>query len=183
MGDIAPIRSHVVLNLLYEGYGDVPANLVRSKAGRELSRARYHSAEAFFRPIERQHPLPPDDLFHRAGIVVQLALTSHLLDVGFADGWCARHVGLRVADSLAYANATGLGHDCAEMARLADILTPYWKWNSVHLWDAPIPDDGGFTAEQIRTLLRTLLDRVYEVTGHPRPKGWDTRSEFGGQSL
>ena len=34
---------------------------------------------------------------------------------------------------LAYANATGLGHDCPVMARLAVILSPYWKWGYPHL--------------------------------------------------
>lgn len=177
MGEIVPIRSHVILDLLYDGFGDVPANLERSRAGRELSRARYHTAEAFFTPIEGRFPTPVDDMLYRAGIVVQLGLSAHLLDVGFADTWCARHIGLCVADSLAYGNATGLGLHCPDMNRLADVLTPYWKWNAVHLWDAPRPDDGGFTADAVRPLLRTLLDRVYDVTGHPRPKGWGTVRE------
>lgn len=176
MGDIAPIKSHVVLDLLYDGYGDVPVDLERSRAGRALSRARYHTAESFFAPIERAFPLPSRDLLYRAGIAVQLGISSHLLDMGFPDAWCARHVGLRVADALAYANATGLGHACSETARLAEVLTPYWKWNALHLADEPMPDDGGFTADPIRSLLRALLDRVQEVTGHPRPKGWHNAS-------
>uniref|UniRef100_UPI0035CBDA59 hypothetical protein n=1 Tax=uncultured Sphingomonas sp. TaxID=158754 RepID=UPI0035CBDA59 len=182
MGEIVPIRSHAILDLLYDGFGDVPATLVRTRAGRELSRARYHTAETFFAPIEHQFPQPLEDTLYRAGIVAQLGLSSHLIDVGFADAWCARHVGLCVADALAYSNATGLGHDSPDMARLAEVLTPYWKWNSVHLWDAPTPDDGGFTEEQIRALLRALLDRVYDVTGHPRPKKWAASSNQGGRS-
>jgi hypothetical protein len=182
MGEIVPIRSHVILDLLYDGFGTVPATLVRTRAGRELSRARYHTAESFFGPIEQAFPLPLEDLLYRSGIVVQLGLSAHLLDVGFADAWCARYVGLSVAYALAYANATGLGHHCPDMNRLAEVLTPYWKWNAVHLWDAPPPDDGGFTADEIRALLRPLLDRIYDVTGHPRPKGWCGRSGRGARS-
>jgi hypothetical protein len=48
-----------------------------------------------------QYPQPPEDLLYRAGIVAQLGLSSHLINVGFADAWCARHVGLCVADGLA----------------------------------------------------------------------------------
>lgn len=91
--------------------------------------------------------------------------------MGFADDWCARHIGLRVAKSLAYANATGLGHDCPDMARLATVLTPYWRWNQVRLFGEPEPDDGGLMAPQVHALLRALLDRVRDVTGHPRPRG------------
>ncbi len=94
-----------------------------------------------------------------------------MLDIGFEDEWCVRHISLRVAKSLAYANATGLGHECSDMARLAAVLTPYWKWRKPR-WGEPEPDDGGFTTEPIRPLLRALLDHVRRVTGHPRPRGW-----------
>ena len=167
----------LLLGFLYDAYGDLPAELVRSKAGRELSRVHYHTAESFFAPIERQFPLSSDDLLYRSGIVAQLASSSHMLDVGFADPWCARHVGLCVADALGYANATGFAHPCADMAGLATVLTPYWKWNLVHLWDAPAPDDDGFTADEIRSLLRALLNQVYDITGHPRERRAVTASE------
>src|SRR3546814_2122801 len=58
------------------------------------------------------------------------------------------------------------------MARLAAVLTPYCKWNQVRPFDEPEPNDGGFTVLQVRPLLHALLDRVHDVTGHPRPKGW-----------
>lgn len=102
-------------------------------------------------------------------------------DAPFPDGWNARHIDLRVAKSLAYANATGFGHDCPDMARLAAILSPYWQWNRVRLFGEPKPDDGGFTVAQIDPLLRALLDRVHGVTGHPRPHGW-RRSRQEGRS-
>ena len=157
---------------LHAHYDDPPATLCRSRDGRSLSRARYHRAESFFHPNERQYPFSRKDLLYRSGIVAQLALSSHLLDVGFADPWCARHIGLHVAKSLAYANATGLGHDCPEMLRLADVLSPYWKWNERRMDGAPPLDDSSFTPRQVCSLLRVLLDRVHDVTGHPRPKGW-----------
>ncbi len=153
---------------VHADYGDDPAAIVRTKEGRALSRRRYHVAEGFF-PAENERSDWRGYLY-RAGITAQLALSSHLLDMGFADDWCARHIGLRVAKSLAYANATGLGHDCPAMARLAIVLTPYWRWNQVRLFGEPEPDDDELTAPQVHALLRALLDRVRDVTGHPRPR-------------
>jgi hypothetical protein len=112
------------------------------------------------------------EMLYRSGIVAQLALSSHLLDMGFPDEWNARHVRLDVAKSLAYANATGFGHDCPDMARLATVLSPYWKWGHAHRFDKPRPDAGGFTLDAIRPLLCALLDRVHDVTGQRRPNGW-----------
>jgi hypothetical protein len=149
---------------------DEPALLCRSREGRSLSRFRYHLAENFFETLEAGILTSNDEVLYYSGIVAQLALSGHLMDIGFEDGWCARRIGLRVAKGLAYANATGLGHACPDMARLAAVLTPYWKWRQP-LWGDPIPADGGFTADEVRPLLRALLNRVREVTGHTRPKG------------
>ncbi len=118
------------------------------------------------------NPRPPADP-GRFSIVLQLGLSSHLLDVGFADAWCASHVGLHIGRSLAYANATGFGFAVAEFDLLAAILSPYNKWYH--------PTQRGravvlpFTQSEIRTLARTLLDHVHEVTGHSRPRGWSAR--------
>ena len=106
-------------------------------------------------------PLDWPDFLYSAGIVVQLGLSSHLLDVGFPDAWCARHVGLHVDRSLAYANITGFGCECAETTRLTQILAPYWKWNRRHLTDGAY-SDGSFKADQVRA----LMDHVCHVTGH-----------------
>lgn len=160
------------LATLHREHDDVPAALCRSRAGRRLSRVRYHRAESFFETLETGILTRKREVLYHSGIVAQLALSAHLLDIGFEDQWCARHIGLRVAKSLAYANATGLGHDCPDMARLAAVLTPYWKWNQPRFREEPEPDDGGFTVDQIRPLLRALLDHVHRVTGHPRPCGW-----------
>lgn len=90
------------------------------------------------------------DRFYQTGIVLQLGLSSHLFDVGFTDQWCARHVGLNVARSLAYANASGFGFELAEFDLLAAILSPYGKWRfpqpREHAEDPP------FTPEQIGML-------------------------------
>ncbi|CAN5374431.1 hypothetical protein BH09PSE3_BH09PSE3_23730 [soil metagenome] len=158
-----------------------PVIMTRTKDGRALSRRRYHIAEGFLPDRQQATGLGWHDYLYKAGITAQLALSSHLLDVGFPDGWNARHIGLRVAKSLAYANATGFGHDCPDMARLAAVLSPYWQWNRVRLFGEPEPDDGGFTVAQIEPLLRALLDRVRGVTGHPRPKDW-RRSRQEGRS-
>lgn len=156
---------------LHAEYDDEPAMLVRSKAGRSLSRWRYHRAEGFFPDNEPRSIGGWHRFLYFSGITAQLGLSAHLLDVGFPDEWNARHIGLHVAKSLAYANATGLGHDCPDMARLAAVLTPYWRWNQVRLFGEQEPDDDGLTAPQVRELLRALLDRVRDVTGHPRPRG------------
>jgi hypothetical protein len=157
---------HSALIALWRAHHTEPVQLLRTREGRNLSRARYRRAEEFMHSLAPEAPGNGPDILYNAGIVAQLALSSHLLDVGFPDTWCARHVGLHVARSLAYANATGFGHDCAEMKRLADVLTPYWKWNPRSLVDAPRPNDGGFSPRDIRALSGALLDHVGQVTGH-----------------
>jgi hypothetical protein len=147
--------------------------LRRTKAGRSDSRFRYHNAESFFLGIEQGIVRDPHDRLYQTGIVLQLGLSSHLLDVGFTDQWCARHIGLNIARSLAYANATGFGFELAEFDLLAAILSPYGKWRF------PQPreqiEDLPFTPEQIRMLTRMLLDHVHYVTGHARPRGRSVR--------
>lgn len=165
------------LAALHRRFDDEPVPLARSKEGRQLSRVRYHRAESFFHTLERGQLKRMSDALYYAGIVAQLGLSAHLLDVGFPDDWCARHIGLRVAKALTYANATGFRYECADMARLAGILTPYWLWRQPRLEDDPIADDGGFTIDHIQPLLRALLERVHSVTGHPRPNGWHQRRD------
>lgn len=160
------------LALLHRKYGDEAVTLVRSKYGRDFSRIRYHRAEEFLPEGEPRSGSGWHQFLYKAGITAQLGLSSHLLDVGFPDAWCASHIGLRVAKSLDYANATGFGHDCSRMARLAVVLTPYWKRNRPTFLD-PMPDNGGFPATEVHRLLRNLLDHVHHVTGHRRPRGWN----------
>lgn len=178
---VAPVAASAItspwakaLATLHDRYEDAPALLRRSREGREISHDRYHSAEIAFTGIEAGFFADPRHIrttLHQAGAVAKLALCAHLLDVGFADEWNAEHIRQDIAKALAYANATGFGHDCPEMARLAVILTPYWKWGYPHLIGDPPMDDGGFMHNQVRTLIRALLDRVREVTGHPLPSG------------
>lgn len=158
---------------LHDQYSDQPPALARTKAGRSLSRFRYHNAEGFFLGIEKGIVRHPTDRLYQIGIVLQLGLSSHLLDVGFADAWCARHIGLNIARSLAHANATGLGFETTDMELLAAILSPYGKWRNASPRD--IAPDFPFSTEELRMLTRALLDRVYQVTGHPRPRGWQHR--------
>lgn len=147
--------------------------LRRNEERRRLSRFRYHNAESFFGRVEQGARHELSDQLYQVGIVIQLGLSSHLLDVGFDDTWCARHVGLYVDRSLAYANATGLDHDSSDLERLVAILSPYGKWRSAGLGhpvcDCPFPD------HEIRHLARALLERVHQVTGHPRPRDWRQR--------
>jgi hypothetical protein len=157
---------NAALVALWRSHRAEPTHLLRTRSGRDLSRERYRRAEEFMSSLAPEAPGDWPDFLYNAGIVTQLALSSHLLDAGFSDDWCARHIGLNVARSLAYANATGLGHACARTRRLAHVLTPYWKWNRRSLADTPQPNDGGFTREEVRSLLRILIDQVRNVTGH-----------------
>jgi hypothetical protein len=154
-------------------YHDEPVALRRTRAGRSDSRFRYHNAESFFFGIEKGIVRHPHDTLYQIGIVLQLGLSSHLLDVGFGDHWCARHVGLNIARSLAYANASGFAFELAEFDLLAAILSPYNKWGLPQGRDRA--EDLPFTPERIRMLTRVLLDHVHHVTGHPRPRGWNAR--------
>lgn len=154
---------------LHDRYADAPVTLRRSRESRDLSRDRFHSAEIAFAGIDagffQRHIRTT---LHQAGAVAKLALCAYLLDVGFSDAWNADHIRQDIAKALAYANATGFGLECPNMARLAAILTPYWKWGYPYLIGDPPMDDGGFSPEQVCVLIRALLDRVHDVTGHAR---------------
>jgi hypothetical protein len=143
-----------------------PVALHRTRAGRDLSRARYRNAEEFFAGIEAGIVPPGAGMLYHTGIVIQLGLSAHLLDVGFDDAWCARHIGLHLDRSLALANASGLGLDAPPIAALAGFLSPYGQWRHADLGAAP---DCPFTPTAMRTLTRALLDHVRAVTGHRLP--------------
>ena len=142
--------------------------LERSCARRALSKTRYRNAESFFLAIEERLFTDTGDLLYQTGIVAQLALTSHLLDVGFDDRWCARHIGLHIGKALAYSNATGLNYQSAALERLAPVLSPYNVWRNPDFDGSrpPVPT----SLPDIPPLLRELLDHVGGVTGHPRPR-------------
>ena len=163
----------------FAAWGDEPTTIRRTPEGRSASEDRYHRAEEFFASVEEGFHRDRSNLLYQTGIVMQLALSSHLLDIGFDDRWCAQTLGHRVAKSLAYANATGLDYEGPEIELLAAILTPYWKWNSLSQLRAKEtgrkPDDGPFSFDDIRRLTRTLLDNVLLVTGHPHPHWREVR--------
>jgi hypothetical protein len=175
---LAPIASSPSTNLvshydamaaLLPALPDQPVELRRSQKGRSNSRFRYHNAESFFLGVEKGIVRDPHDRLYQVGIVLQLGLSSHLLDVGFTDQWCVRHIGLDVTRSLACANATGFGFESSDFDQLAAILSPYGKWRLPQSLESSteIP----FTAVQLLKLTRTLLDHVRQVTGHSRPRG------------
>lgn len=162
---------------LWKAYEDEPVTLLRTREGRSLSRHRYRTAKDFFPETHHWSIGSRNDFLYRAGITAQLGLASHLLDVGFPDPWVARHIGLHVAKSLSYANATGFGHDCPDMARLAQVLSPYWKWNRPRPFDEPAPDDRRFAPDEVQRLLNALLDRVAQVTGHGAKHGRQSHAD------
>lgn len=169
---IAPIALPVLASpdaaqaLSVGGVSEVPVVLRRTRAGRDLSRARYRTAEEFFAGLDAGIVPSGAGLLYHTGIVIQLGLSAHLIDVGFDDAWCARHIGLHVDRSLALANATGLGLDAPPIAALAGFLSPYGQWRHA---DVGKPPDCPFTPAEMRVLTRALLDHVRAVTGHGLP--------------
>lgn len=141
-----------------------PIRLARSKQARRLSGSRYRNAEAFYSAIDRPGKIGGHDLLYQAGIVAQLALNSHLLDVGFDERWCARQVGFDVHLALSLANSTGFDHQCQSFGELAAILSPYSKWRNPNYWGerTRLPD----VMPDVASLLRSLLNHTREVTGH-----------------
>ncbi|WP_371431959.1 hypothetical protein [Novosphingobium sp.] len=162
------------LAAVHRRYDDAPATLQRTKQGRSISRFRYHNAERSCLLLEAgffSDPRFVRQTLHQAGSIAQQALCAYLLDIGFADPWNARQIRQDIAKALAYANATGLGHHCPDMARLASVLSPYWKWGYHYdSWEEQ-PDRDGFTPATIIPLVRALVDRVHDVTGHRAPSG------------
>lgn len=142
--------------------------LVRSRAGRVLSKARYRNGESFFLAVQKLRFNNTSDLLYHTGIVVQMALSAHLLDVGFDDKWCARNIGLHIVKALAYANATGLNYHSPELERLAPVLSPYNVWRNPNLDGSRPP--ALETLPNIPLILRDLLDHVRGVTGHTWPR-------------
>jgi len=142
--------------------------LRRTRAGRALSRVRYHNAEGFL-PNASEGPIGlADDAFYRIGIALHLGLTAHLLDVGFDDDWNAHNIGLNLGRALDLANATGLDCRAPDVAHLAASLSPYGRWRNpgLHGERPTCP----FDIADAHLLTRMLLDRVREATGHPRPR-------------
>jgi len=150
-----------------------PAKLERTPQNRQLSRVRYHNAEGFFHSPSPFGQQLVGDRLYSVGIVIQLGLSAHLLDVGFDDRWCARNLGLHISRSLALANDTGLGFNPAGFELLTALLSPYGKWRDAARATAL---DFPFTDREIQSLVRLMLDHVRDVTGHPRPRGWRSLS-------
>ncbi|EIZ77113.1 hypothetical protein WSK_4319 [Novosphingobium sp. Rr 2-17] len=156
------------LGALWRRYDAQAVRLVRTREGRELSLARYLRAGEFMGSLMSGATDGTAYFFYSAGIVAQLAMSSHLLDVGFPDMWCAKYIGLHVDRSLAYANATAFGYEDTATERLMGVLSPYWKWNSLSRAQGIQPDDGGFAADQVREIIVALVGHVAQVTGHSR---------------
>jgi hypothetical protein len=102
---------------------------------------------------------------YQGGIITNLAISTHLLLVGFPGAGCARHIHRHVERLLAYANVSGSGHGCPEMPLLAANLASHWKCNHMHRYESG-PIDGGFTVDRVRP----QFDRVRTVNGIPEPE-------------
>ncbi len=159
------------LGALWRRYDARPVRLVRTREGRNFSLVRFERAHEFMAGMTRPADEDMADYFYAAGIVAQLAMSSHLLDVGFPDMWCAKYIGLHVDRALAYANATGFGYEDTETERLMRVLSPYWKWNNLSQLQGIEPDDGGFTREGVGGIIAALVNHVGHVTGHSLKPG------------
>lgn len=164
--DAAPVTAET-LHKEFVAWGDAPVVLQRTEIGRSDSEFRFHNAEQFFRSAEDGIITERVDLLYRIGIVLQLGLSAWLIHVGFTDDWCRRHIGLRIAKSLGYANATGLDYHDPDTNLLAAMLTPYGKWRSPTAWEPR--DDGPVSAAEMIAMTRRLLDHVQRATGHTCP--------------
>jgi len=162
------------LGALWRRYDARPVRLVRTREGRNFSFTRFERAHEFMAGMTGAADEDMSDYLYSAGIVAQLAMSSHLLDVGFPDMWCAKYIGLHVDRSLAYSNATGFGYEDTETERLMEVLSPYWKWNTMSQMQGIEPDDGGFTRECVAGLITELVKHAAEVTGHNLRPGWRT---------
>ena len=67
----------------WRAYDAQPVQLQRTREGRNLSRERYRRAEEFMLSLAPGAPGDWPDFLYFTGIVVQMALSSHLLDMGF----------------------------------------------------------------------------------------------------
>jgi hypothetical protein len=146
--------------------GDGVPRLARNREQRALSRFRYHNAEGFFLGLDPAIDMQPSDRLYRTGVVFQLALSSHLLDVGFDDEWCRGNIGLDVGKALRLANVTGLAATDGQIDRLATALSPYSKWRDAASSN-PNADETAMAAIA-HGASRRLLDHVRQATGHPR---------------
>lgn len=173
-----PAPAAATLPAQTSGVSDSVPALTRNREQRALSRFRYHNAEGFFLGLDPAVSMRPSDRLYRAGIVFQLALSSHLLDVGFDDEWCRGNIGLDVGKALRLANATGLGATDGHIDRLATAMSPYSKWRDPAS-TGPIADEIAM-ATIARATSRRLLDHVREATGHPRRARRGRRSVSSG---
>lgn len=166
---LAPISTAVFAVADGEKRHELSALLSRSAEGRALSRVRYRNAESFHASIRDGRVCRDRVSYYQTGIIAQLALSAHLLDVGFDDMWCARHIGLDLAKALECANATGLGFVSPDFERMAAFLSPYGQWRNPNL-GAAIQPSCPFTIEHMAGLTRDLLNHVQGVTGHRAPR-------------
>lgn len=138
------------LTSLHEDYGDEPVIMTRTKDGRALSRRRYHIAEGFFPDQQQATGFGWHDYLYKAGITAQLALSSHLLDVGFPD-----------AGTPGISACASPSHWLMPMPRGWAMIVPTWAdWQ---LSSAPIGNGTGFACLANRNPM-TAVSRSSEST-------------------
>lgn len=119
---------------------------------------RFERAQEFYRGIAAGLYRDPCDLLYQAGIVAQLGIGAYLLDLGASDDWCRQRIGLFVDKALAVANEAGLSHHQPDMARLAQLLSPYGQWRDP--FSAGRPVLGAIDPLRVSATLADLLEAV-----------------------
>src|SRR3546814_16218314 len=105
--------------------------LRRTDEGRALSRARYRDAAASLITFGLQ-ARTTEGMLYSAGIIAQAGLSAHLLDVGFDDDWCAKHIRHNIEKALAYSNASGLGRSEERRVGKECVSTCRSRWSPYH---------------------------------------------------
>lgn len=165
------------LEKLQRRFGIEKVRLLRTQKRREVSAICCYNAHQFFpKAHEGQHESA--NFIYTTDITAQLDLSFQLLDVDLPDAWCARFIGLRATWSLAFANATGLGHNYLLMEKPSRMLHYDWNWKAAsHIHRRKRPSTEGVEPSEIRTLLAALLTRLRLVTGHSATSGMLLREE------
>ncbi len=155
-----PAMRRSSVTALHQMFRDPPVLLQRTDEGLKHGRRRLLDAQEFLEGFINRPSRSIEGQLYQAGTITDAALKAYLLYVGFPDTWCGRYIGPQVSKALAYANATGLSYGCRDMARLSEVLSPYWKWNKLALTEFDRQSDGGFERDRIAEILITLTAQV-----------------------
>jgi len=139
---------------------------------RVLARPFLRNAEGFFRGTEELLPWFPDNALHFMAIATELALKAYLLSRGISDDWNRIHVRHDLSKALKSATRAGFKEGSPGLARVAAVLSPYYKSHSIPDMPAELAASIDWTAahELISKLLRDVRVEVYRELARVRPE-------------